>query len=47
MKLEDAARVYVEAAPEIRGRDVSWMFNIISNITSSKIEFTKLLKLTE
>jgi hypothetical protein len=24
MKLEDAARVYVEAAPEIRGREVSW-----------------------
>jgi hypothetical protein len=24
MKLEDAARVFVEAAPEIRGREVSW-----------------------
>jgi hypothetical protein len=24
MKLEDAARVFVEAEPEIRGREVSW-----------------------
>jgi hypothetical protein len=24
MKLEDAARVFVEAAPEICGREVSW-----------------------
>jgi hypothetical protein len=24
MKLEDTARLFVEAAPEIRGREVSW-----------------------